>query len=148
MLLCWHRADAQREESSGTSSCGGVAVGYGGGLAAAVFAAGAAAVSISFSKRARLCRVTWQDERLPGTNSMLPKHCYDDPLRSRMRELHLKELRIADAYSCQATTAPSTTRSRNAGLSVLAAGTFDKGDSILSCSELNVYHDLSSRQST
>lgn len=57
-------------------------------------------------------------------------HCWSEPYKSRMREMHVDLLRIADACACFAILAPSKIKHCRAGLRVFAARMFRKGEVI------------------
>lgn len=56
-----------------------------------------------------------------GTHLMRLLHCRGQPYQSRMPEMDVKQLRIADTYSCRVIKAPSKSEERNDGQGVFAA---------------------------
>lgn len=70
----------------------------------------------------------WQGTQLAGTPCMRPVQCWSRPFCSRMRDVAVEQLEIADAYSCRMTALPSRIKSSIARLGALAAMMVDKGD--------------------
>lgn len=79
-----------------------------------------------------------------GPPSVRPVHCLGERYRSRMKEVEVEQLRIADAYSCEVKIEPPRTKHPEAGLNLFAVKTFSKGDITGPCYGNIVYHDLSS----